>query len=105
MWYSINRKDEIIQILNTNLKPLYLKVVDESAKHSTPRGPESHLKVLIVSRYFAGLPHLERHRMIQTHLKKIFADKLHALTIIAKTPEEWDINSSFRETPQCVHKK
>ncbi len=91
--------------MNTALKPLYLEVIDESTKHSVPKGSESHFKVVITSHCFEGLSHIERHRIVQDHLKKIFEEGLHALTLTAKTPEEWNSNPTFEQSPKCAKKK
>ena len=62
--------------------------------HSPPES-ESHFKVIIVSEKFttAKTP-LARHRMVNTVLSQELAPKdqggsVHALSIVAKTPAQW----------------
>jgi len=43
----------------------------------------------VVSRAFAGLTTIKRHRMVYSCVNNVIASgELHALTIVAKTPEE-----------------
>jgi BolA protein len=72
--------------------PTELQVVNDSHRHaghaSSPKTGESHFSVVVVSPAFAGRSRLERHRMINHALAQELAGGVHALAIIALTPEE-----------------
>ncbi|PXF48135.1 SufE-like protein 1, chloroplastic/mitochondrial [Gracilariopsis chorda] len=76
------------------LKPRELHVRDDSAQHAGHAGSkglsgESHFAVSVVSEAFNSLNQVQRHRMIYALLgDEMSAGYIHALQIIAKTPEE-----------------
>ncbi len=74
------------------LQPLALELVDESAKHAGHAGARpggnTHWRVSIVSRAFAGKPMVARHRMVYEALGELMQDPIHALAIQARTPDE-----------------
>lgn len=93
---SIKRK------LETVLKPLYCNIINESYMHNVPKGSETHFKVVIVSERFNKQPLIERHRMIHELLQVELQGDLHALSIVAKTPEQWEAsNKTVTESPIC----
>ena len=49
---------------------------------------ESHFRVIIVSEAFAGQPLVQRHRMINEVLADLLRERVHALAITARTPDE-----------------
>ncbi len=52
-------------------------------------GTMDHLEVFVQSSAFAGVPPLERHRMVERALAPARADgRIHALQIRTATPEE-----------------
>lgn len=58
---------------------------------------------------FDGVPLLERHRLVNETLKFELANGVHALSIQAKTPKQWETSGQkVQETPACkgggVHK-
>jgi BolA-like protein 1 len=56
-----------------------------------PINSETHFKVVIVSNKFDTCKNLiERHRMVNTVLKEQLDGPVHALSIIAKTPKQWE---------------
>jgi BolA protein len=85
--------DEIRQRLGA-LSPSRLELLDESAKHEGHAGARpggnTHWKLTIVSAAFAGTSTVERHRMIYNALGDLMQDPIHALSISAKTPAEYD---------------
>jgi stress-induced morphogen len=88
--------------LTDALRPAYLEVVNESFKHNVPKGSETHFKVTVVSNSFEGQSLLERHRLVNNLLSEEFKQGLHALSIQAKTPAQWEsCNNSF-STPPCL---
>mmetsp|Transcript_67683 Transcript_67683/g.151075 ORF Transcript_67683/g.151075 Transcript_67683/m.151075 type:complete len:131 (-) Transcript_67683:391-783(-) len=75
--------------LEAAFHPSELQVINESASHNVPRGSETHFKVVVVSEAFAELKLLDRHRLVNEALVTELAGPVHALSIVAKTPEQW----------------
>ena len=83
---------EIEKRLRASLSPQRLNVIDDSAKHRghaghDPRG-ESHFTVDIVSSAFSGKSRVARHRLVNQALASLLAERVHALAIVARAPEE-----------------
>ena len=74
------------------LEPEALDLVDESAQHAGHAGARpggnTHWRLTIVSRKFAGQNHVSRHRLVYEALGGLMQDPIHALAITARTPEE-----------------
>jgi BolA protein len=74
------------------LEPEALELVDESAQHAghagAAPGGETHWRLSIVSRRFAGQPTVARHRMVYQALGALMQNPIHALAISARSPEE-----------------
>ena len=51
-------------------------------------GGGDHYKVEVVSRAFAGVPPVKRHRMVYAPLKDVLGGALHALALTTRTPDE-----------------
>jgi len=87
-------KDRIEQKLAQGLQPLALEVVNDSGRHAGHAGDdgsgESHFKVLVVSKAFSGRNRVERQRMVYDLLASEMAGGIHALSIKAISPEEYD---------------
>jgi BolA family transcriptional regulator, general stress-responsive regulator len=86
-------KDRIVEIVSRELRPLELKVDDESHLHAghagSREGGETHFRIDVVSEAFAGKSRVERHRMVNGLLADAFSrDGLHALAIRARAPGE-----------------
>lgn len=83
---------EIVRRLNAALSPERLAVIDDSAKHAGHAGQdargESHFTVEIVAEAFADKNRVTRHRLINTALAELLAERVHALAIVAKAPGE-----------------
>jgi len=53
-------------------------------------GDGRHFEAVVVSEAFAGKSLLQKHRMVMATVNdRIASDELHALSIKAFTPEEW----------------
>ncbi|WP_193183901.1 BolA family protein [Nisaea sediminum] len=78
--------------LTAALAPAHLEVVDDSHRHrghgGWREGGETHFNVEIVSDAFAGKSRIERQRMVHEILAAELADRVHALSIKAKSPAE-----------------
>jgi BolA protein len=85
-------EDVIIKKLTDAFAPQSLKVVDEShlhAGHAGHRpGGQTHYRIYIVARAFAGKSRLDRHRLINTALADELKGGVHALAIHAASPDE-----------------
>lgn len=98
----MNRFNRIQSLVQENLKPLHLELENESSQHSVPPGSETHFKLLVVAQDFQGLSRVDRQRLIHALLDQEFKVGLHALTIRALTPEEWEKqNPDSFVSPNC----
>lgn len=84
------RETRILSLLTTTFQPLHLTVRNSSAGHRGHQGAsaESHFDVHIVSETFSGMSRIARHRAVNAALKMLFEEGLHALSIVALSPEE-----------------
>ncbi|CAG0921171.1 unnamed protein product [Notodromas monacha] len=83
------------------LEPEHIEILNESHKHNTPPGAETHFKVRIVSEKFDGKSLLKKHQMVHEVLKEELEAGVHALSIEAKTPSNWDKNVPLEPSPPC----
>ena len=89
--------------LHAALKPTLLQVLNESDGHNVPRGSETHFKVVVVSNSFEGEGLLARHRLVNSVLEEELAGPIHALSIVAKTPAQWDqAEGAVEPSPPCM---
>jgi BolA protein len=83
---------EIAQRLTAALSPLALNVLNDSEKHRGHGGydgsGESHFTVEVVAEAFAGMSRLERQRAVNAALGDLLQERIHALAIKARAPEE-----------------
>jgi BolA protein len=79
-------REELIRALS----PEQLELRDDSAAHAGHAGAANgaHYAVRVVSRRFAGLKTLERHRLVYAAAATLLPRRIHALQISALTPEE-----------------
>jgi len=93
---SIRRK------LEEFFEPRYLDVLNESGMHAVPKGSETHFKVIVVSERFLNEPLINRHRLVNKVLEAEFKSGLHALSIIAKTRDQWEGSDKIVDkSPPC----
>ncbi|XP_053330294.1 bolA-like protein 1 [Spea bombifrons] len=88
--------------LSESLQPCYLEVNNESYMHAVPKGSETHFKVVVVSEMFNGKTLIQRHRLVNELLKEELAGSVHALSIQAKTPQQWEENPTVSKSPACM---
>ncbi|KAK1945339.1 BolA-like protein [Phytophthora citrophthora] len=81
--------------------PAHLDVINESHMHSVPKGSETHFKVVVVTEQFDGKPLIQRHRMVNAVLQQELDDGVHALSILSKTPKQWEANANVKPSPNC----
>ncbi len=73
------------------LEPEALAITDESALHAGHAGARAgggHFQLTIVSRRFAGLDRIARHRLVYQTLGPLMGSRIHALSITALAPDE-----------------
>lgn len=82
---------------------MHVVVENESHKHSVAPGSETHFKVLVVSSSFEGLGAVERHRRVHALLSDELRAGLHALTLRALTPAQWQEDGAAGfQSPECL---
>jgi BolA protein len=85
------RVAQIRERLEAAFQPLELEIVDDSRRHAGHAGARDgrgHFNVRICSRLFSGKKTVERHRMIYAALGSLMQSDIHALGVIALSPEE-----------------
>ncbi|XP_005091032.1 bolA-like protein 1 [Aplysia californica] len=87
--------------LTEALKPQHLDVINESYMHNVPKGTESHFKVVIVSTAFENVKRLQKHQLVHKALEEELESSIHALSIVAKTPKEWETSQDVGQSPPC----
>jgi BolA protein len=83
----IERLTERLQLL----EPDHLEVIDDSHRHAGHAGAadgRGHFSVLVVSKHFAGLNTLRRHRAVYEAVGDMMITDIHALSIEALAPGE-----------------
>ena len=89
---TLTRAERLQEVLSRTFAPALLRVIDDSAEHAGHAGArpggETHYTVLLVSEAFHGQSRVARHRAVHDLLGAEFAEGLHALALILRTPEE-----------------
>ena len=93
--------NEIKDRLSSHIDSEYLDIIDESPNHGGYTGTVSHIKIIIVSVRFDGLSLIKRHKLVYKALGP-FVRKIHAISIVSKTPEQWKKSSDFIASPDCA---
>ena len=78
------------ETLERELSPTSLEVIDDSAKHAGHAGAREggHFRVALVAAAFRGRSQIERHRIVYSAVADLMGRDIHALQILARTPEE-----------------
>jgi BolA protein len=87
---SSTRVEQLRLALERELMPLSLEIIDDSAKHAGHAGAREggHFRVVLVADTFRGRSQLERHRLVYAAVAPLMVQGVHALSIIARTPDE-----------------
>jgi BolA protein len=84
--------------LTAELAPLRLDVIDQSEAHRGHAGHsargETHFRIEIVSAAFEGMSRVARERRVQDVLRQELAERVHALSVSARTPKEANLGDS-----------
>ncbi|QLB13723.1 BolA protein family transcriptional regulator [Bisgaardia hudsonensis] len=83
-------EQELKSKLQQEFSPYFISIENESHKHSSGRGANSHFKVVIVSDKFIGMRPVARHRKIYQLFQYELSSTIHALALHTYTKEEWD---------------
>jgi BolA family transcriptional regulator, general stress-responsive regulator len=87
----MSRTQRIRDELERALHPQTIELIDDShlhAGHAGARDGRGHFRVHIVSDRFRGLKTLARHQLVYRSLGTLMQTDIHALSIIAETPDE-----------------
>lgn len=81
---------ERIRTRLATLEPAELDIRDDSARHAGHAGAQDggHYAVRIVAPRFAGLSTMQRHRLVYDAIGDLAGQRIHALSITARTPDE-----------------
>lgn len=81
---------DLIRARLATLDPAQVDIRDDSAQHAGHAGAKEggHYAVRIVAARFAGLPTVQRHRLVYDALGDLREARIHALSIVAQTPDE-----------------
>lgn len=83
---------EMENLLTAAFAPTHLAVINDSASHHGHSGDdgsgESHFTVEIESSAFAGVNRVMRQRMVNKALGDIPGERVHALAIKARAPDD-----------------
>ena len=88
----MDRVELIRERLTSVLEPEHLEIIDDShrhAGHAGAAGGGGHFTVIIVSGKFAQQKSLMRHRLVYQAVADLMPAQIHALSINAMTPEEY----------------
>ena len=96
-------ENKIKAIINANLNPSVLNIINESSMHNVPVYSESHFKIIIVSDIFKDVASVNRHKIIYKTLGNVM-DDIHALSIYAFDINEFDTNPMVLDSPNCANK-
>ena len=92
-------KDNLSKAINIS----ELDILDESPNHGGYDGSISHVKIIIVSDDFKENRLLDRHKIVYKALGSLVSE-IHAISIVAKTKQEWFESSEFQQSPPCGKK-
>lgn len=85
--------EKISRILNSKFSPQHLEINDETRFHQGHPGLREtdggHYHITIVSKKFTKKRPLERHRLVYEALQNELKENIHALSLKAYTPQEW----------------
>ena len=95
-------QEQIETALTEILTPVVLDVVNESSQHNVPPDSETHFKVVIVSEQFVGRRKVARHQQVYGAVAEQLAGPVHALALHTYTPEEWEVQGSSPQSPDCM---
>ncbi len=100
--FSMSIETQIIRLIEENLAPEHLEVVNESHMHRVPPNSETHFKLTLVSPAFEGLRQVGRHQRVYAVLQPLIGNPIHALALHTYTPNEWAVAGGTPASPPCM---
>ncbi|OYY48870.1 MAG: transcriptional regulator [Methylophilales bacterium 28-44-11] len=81
---------DIIKARLSSLEPTTLELIDQSALHIGHAGNTGggHFQLKIVSSHFSNLSQIARHRMVYQVIHDLMPQKIHAMSILAISPND-----------------
>lgn len=81
---------EVIQKRLAVLEPISLEIEDDSAKHAGHKGNTGggHFNIKVVSSHFSQKSQIMRHRLIYQALNDLIPQQIHAISIVAISPND-----------------
>lgn len=95
-------ESSIREKLVTEFSPSHFEVENESHGHARNPQGETHFRILLVSDVFKGLSRVDRQRKVMSLLSGEMQRGLHAVSLRALTPQEWQAQGSQEfVSPMC----
>ena len=81
---------ETIQNRLALLEPISLEIEDDSAAHAGHKGNGGggHFNIKVISSHFSQKSQIIRHRLIYQALNDLIPQQIHAISIIAISPDD-----------------
>lgn len=81
---------ETIQNRLASLEPIHLEIEDDSAAHAGHKGNMGggHFNIKMTSSHFSQKSQIMRHRLIYQALNGLIPQQIHALSIVAISPDD-----------------
>jgi len=96
-------ESELKAQITKSFTPSYLKLENESYKHSVPENSETHFLAVIVSEKFEGLSRIKRHQLVYSELAELIK-KIHAFSMKTLTTAEAREQGVAHSSPDCSSK-
>lgn len=82
--------EQLRLVLERGLTPTSLEIVDDSERHVGHAGAREggHFRIRVIAAAFRGKSQLERHRLVYAAVAPLLGHGVHALSIVADTPDE-----------------
>ncbi len=87
--------ENVKQLIKNEMPTAHIEVFDLT-------GTQDHYRVRVVASEFEGLTLIKRHQLINKALAEPLKGPLHALTIEAYTPVQWQQKNEGMSQPQQI---
>jgi len=95
-------RDALLERFRQAFSEAAIQVEDEShlhVGHAGAAGGAGHFRVRVIDARFNGLQRIARHRLVYDAVSDWMPVRVHALNIIAMTPEEAGHSSTVQQSP------
>ena len=96
-------ENQLREQITKSFEPSFLKLENESYKHSVPENSETHFLAVIVSERFEGLSRIKRHQLVYSELDGLIK-RIHAFSMKTLTISEAGELGVEHESPDCSSK-